>query len=309
MEAQTKVQPITHASAPEAPQRAGPPRAVLVVAALVLTFAAVFGGRLWWHTEHFADTDNAFITGRVHPITARVAGVVTEMSMQDNQRVRTGDLLLKLDPADTLVQIERVKAQIAQSKAILARTELDAQRFQRLFNSGQSAVTQQQLDASVSDRDAARASLAALQAQLKDAELQLAYTELHAPADGRIGKRTVEVGQRVQPGQQLAAVVEDDVWITANFKETQLAKMKMGQQAIITIDAFPGREFKARVDSFSPASGATFALLPPDNATGNFTKIVQRLPVKLLFEPGEIRELKGRLVPGLSALVSVELRN
>src|SRR5512139_807422 len=125
VDASTKVQPIAQVSAPEEPQRSGPPKAVLVVAALVLTFAAIFGGRLWWHMHHFADTDDAYITGRVHPVTARAAAALTEMPMQDNQIVRTGDLLLKLDPADTLVQIERVKAQIAQGNALLARAELD----------------------------------------------------------------------------------------------------------------------------------------------------------------------------------------
>jgi membrane fusion protein (multidrug efflux system) len=133
-----------------------------------------------------------------------------------------------------------------------------------------------------------------------------------APGDGRIGKRTVELGQRVLPGQLLAAVVDGGVWITANFKETQLAQMKIGQRARVEIDAFPGRPLSAMVDSFAPASGATFALLPPDNATGNFTKIVQRVPVKLVFDPQELAraaDLNGRIVPGMSATVSIDLRS
>jgi multidrug efflux pump subunit AcrA (membrane-fusion protein) len=128
-------------------------------------------------------------------------------------------------------------------------------------------------------------------------------------AAGRIGKRTVEVGQRVQPGQQLLAVVQGGVWLTANFKETQLARMKLQQVATVTIDAFPGRVFHAQVQSFSPASGAQFALLPPDNATGNFTRVVQRVPVRLKLDDKEMAEVKEKLVPGLSAKVSVDLRS
>ncbi|TXI25246.1 MAG: HlyD family secretion protein, partial [Roseateles sp.] len=119
---------------------------------------------------------------------------------------------------------------------------------------------------------------------------------------------TAEVGQRVQPGQQLAAVVEPEVWVVANFKETQLERMKPGQKVHVKLDAFPGQELEAHVDSFSPASGASFALLPPDNATGNFTKIVQRVPVKLVFEAESLKRLgeaASRIVPGLSAVVEV----
>jgi membrane fusion protein (multidrug efflux system) len=147
-----------------------------------------------------------------------------------------------------------------------------------------------------------------LGAQLKEAELQSGYTTVLSPGSGRIGKRTVELGQRVQPGQQLAAVVDGSVWIVANFKETQLESMRVGQSATVELDAFPGRALKARVDSFAPASGATFALLPPDNATGNFTKIVQRVPVKLVLDPSQMTDIADRVVPGMSASVSVDLR-
>jgi membrane fusion protein (multidrug efflux system) len=142
------------------------------------------------------------------------------------------------------------------------------------------------------------------------ARRRLGYVELKAASDGRIGKRTVEVGQRVQPGQQLAAIVEPETWVVANFKETQLARMKPGQKVHVKVDAFPGHQLLAHVDSFAPASGASFALLPPDNATGNFTKIVQRVPVKVVFEPESLKalgEAAMRLVPGLSVQVEVEL--
>ncbi|MFG6461113.1 HlyD family secretion protein [Roseateles sp. DXS20W] len=347
-------------------KKSGPPVPLLIVGALLLIGGIALGGRMWWRSQHLVETENAFIAGRIHPVATRVAGVVTEMHMQDNAVVKAGDVLLRLDPADAAVQVERLKAQIAQAdaaiatsaaqiaqaraqaaatgsqvaqaEAVLARTELEAKRSQALFGAELRATSKQELDAALAARDVARADLAArkasasaakeavaaaesarqsanaqkaaTQAQLKDAQNQLGYVEVKAASDGRIGKRTVEVGQRVQPGQQLAAIVEPETWIVANFKETQLAKMKPGQKVHIKVDAFPGRELEGHVDSFAPASGASFALLPPDNATGNFTKIVQRVPVKVVLEPESLKGLgdaASRLVPGLSVQVEVEL--
>jgi membrane fusion protein (multidrug efflux system) len=353
-------------SAPAKPVKSGPPVPLLVIGAALLIGGLGLGGRMWWRSQHIVETENAFVAGRLHPVATRVAGVVTEMRMQDNAPVKVGDLLLKLDPADAQVQIERLKAQIAQTDAaiassaaqiaqaraqaaavqsqvaqaesVLTRTEADAKRSQTLFSAELRATSKQELDGALAARDVARADLAArkanalaakqaiaaaesarqsaaaqkaaTQAQLKDAQNQAGYVELRAVADGRIGKRTVEVGQRVQPGQQLASVVESEVWIVANFKETQLARVKPGQKVEVHVDAFPGVVLHAKVDSFSPASGASFALLPPDNATGNFTKIVQRVPVKLTFEPESLKSLgeaAARIVPGLSVQVEVEI--
>lgn len=357
--------PQENTTAPK-PAKSGPPVPLLVIGVLLLIGGVALGGRMWWRSQHLVETDNAFVAGRIHPVATRVAGVVTEMHMQDNAVVKAGDLLLRLDPADAAVQIERLKAQIAQAdaaiatsaaqiaqaraqaavsgsqvsqaEAVLARTELDAKRSQALFGAELRATSKQELDAALAARDVARADLAArkaganaareavvaaesarqsanaqkaaTQAQLKDAQNQLGYVELRASSNGRIGKRTVEVGQRVQPGQQLAAIVEPETWIVANFKETQLARMKLGQRVRVKVDAFPGTELLGHVDSFAPASGASFALLPPDNATGNFTKIVQRLPVKVVLEPESLKGLgdaAARIVPGLSVQVEVEI--
>ena len=156
--------------------------------------------------------------------------------------------------------------------------------------------------------DAAQAQEKVAEANLKDAELQLSYTGILAPAAGRIGKKNLETGNRVQPGQALLALVQPDVWVVANFKETQLARMRPGQPVRLWVDAFPGREVAGHVESLAPASGAAFALLPPDNATGNFTKIVQRVPVKIVFDSQSASDPEGRLVPGLSAIVEVKVR-
>ena len=151
----------------------------------------------------------------------------------------------------------------------------------------------------------AQASVQEATAALEDAKLQLSYTVITAPTSGRIGRKSVEVGQRLQVGQPLLAVVEDNVWIVANFKETQLEKMRDKQPVEIEIDSFPHHKFRGHIDSLAPGSGNEFALLPPDNATGNFTKIVQRVPVKIVFESDSVRGYENLLSPGISAVVTV----
>ncbi len=144
-------------------------------------------------------------------------------------------------------------------------------------------------------------------AQVKLAELQIEYSTIKAPASGTIGRKNVEAGNRVSSGQTLMVVVEPGLWVVANFKETQLAKMRAGQPAVITIDSIPGKVFTGKVDSFSPATGNEFALLPADNSTGNFTKIVQRVPVKITFDPDSVVGYEDRIRAGESAVVKVAL--
>lgn len=145
-------------------------------------------------------------------------------------------------------------------------------------------------------------------AKLADAQLQLSYTRVVSPANGRVGRKTVEAGQRVQPGQQLMTVVSDEMWLVANFKETQLEKLRPGESVEIKVDSFPHKQFEGVVDSIAPGSGATFALLPPDNATGNFTKIVQRVPVKVRFKKESLHGFETLIVPGMSVVASVKVR-
>jgi membrane fusion protein (multidrug efflux system) len=348
---------------PAAGQKTPPNRRVLGVVALIALIALGTGGRMWYRSHHFVETENAYVAGHVHPVSSRIAGVVTRVLVDDNQRVNAGDLIAELDPADQRVKVEQIQAQIAsagqqvvqaeaqvaqvraqasgaaaqvaQSQAQLLRTRQDAERYGQLYNTQMKAVSKAELDAANAARAGATADLAArregvlaaqaqiaaassarevvkaqikvLQTQLKDAQQQLAYNRIVAPVAGRIGKRSVEVGARIQPGQQLAAVVQEQVWITANFKETQLAGIQPGQSVKIVIDAMPEVPLAGRVDSFSPASGNQFALLPSDNATGNFTKIVQRVPVKIVLRAEDVKKLNGRLVPGMSALAEIEL--
>ncbi|MFS2023422.1 HlyD family secretion protein [Massilia sp. CT11-137] len=363
---QTTVDHKPAAAVPPAPANAakGPPKRVLIVVGLIAAAALAAGGRMWYRSHNFVETENAYVTGHVHPVSSRIPGVVTKVLFEDNQVIKAGDVLAELDPADQGVKVEQIQAQIAsvqqqivqadaaiqqaraqasaaraqvvQAQANLVRAKQDAERYGQLYNTQMKAVSKAEVDAATAARagatadvtarrdnaSAAQAQIAAatsargvleaqvkvLEAQLKDARQQLGYNRIVSPVSGRIGKRSVEVGARVQPGQQLAAIVQDDVWVVANFKETQLPGIVPGQQVSIEVDALPKHELVGRVDSFAPASGNQFALLPADNATGNFTKIVQRVPVKITFAPEDLKKYAGRLVPGMSTVVEIDLR-
>ena len=165
----------------------------------------------------------------------------------------------------------------------------------------------QQLQVTQARARAAEARVQQARAALRQAELNLEYTTVKAPTNGIVARKAVEVGQVVQPGQPLLALVNlDNVWVTANFKETQLKYMRPGQRAAIDVDALGGREFKGHVDSIAAATGARFSLLPPENATGNYVKVVQRIPVKIVFEPGQ--DPNHELRPGMSVTPTVYVR-
>ncbi len=208
-------------------------------------------------------------------------------------------------------QLKQAQDSLEQSKRKVMQSEADIKdaTARQLTSQGQytSAIAaEKQTDIDTSQYQSELASIEQAKSDLEEAELQLSYTKIDAP--GRIGKRTVEVGQRVESGQSLMAIVQPNPWVTANFKETQLTKMKVGQEAEIKIDSFPGKIFKGRVDSFSPASGAKFSVLPPDNASGNFTKVVQRIPVKITFEKNSVGEFASRITPGMSCVVTVDFK-
>jgi membrane fusion protein (multidrug efflux system) len=163
-------------------------------------------------------------------------------------------------------------------------------------------------EAALAQMKSAAAAIDLAHAAAQDAERQLSYAEIRAPADGRVGNKSVEIGNRIQIGQTLMVVVEPEIWFEANYKETQLAHIRAGQEAEVKIDAIPEHTFTGRVESVAPASGAEFALLPADNATGNFTKVVQRVPVKIVLSALETEAYSDRIRPGLSAVVNVQIR-
>lgn len=199
---------------------------------------------------------------------------------------------------------------VNQAQAKLAQAQQGVSQAQAQLASSRGGLQQAQAggvqtDVNRSEYGAAQAAITQAQANLAEAQLQLSYTNITAPSTGRVGRKTVEVGERVQTGQPLMAVVGNDVWVVANFKETQVDRMRAGEPVEVELDAFPGRTFTGKVNSLSPASGSEFALLPPDNATGNFTKVVQRIPVKITLDPESIRGYETQITPGMSATVTV----
>lgn len=225
-------------------------------------------------------------------------------------------------------QIVEANAAIIAAQANVEKTVLDLKRASELVNETPRGVSRQEYDAAKAASDSARANkasadarkvaataasesaraqVATAEASLHDANLAYGYTKVIAPVSGYVGRRSVEVGARVNAGQTLLSIVSDQVWVVANFKETQLHGMKQGTEARMTIDALPDLTFIGHVDSLSPASGSQFALLPPDNATGNFTKVVQRVPVKILFSEEDLRRYRERLAPGLSTIVKIRV--
>jgi membrane fusion protein, multidrug efflux system len=269
-------------------------------------------------------TDNQAVSAG--SLLARLDAKDFEVACKQAQAQLAGARARRLEAA---ARIDQARAQVAREQARATKAQNDFSRANSLFEGGSGAISKQELDLARSDTDAAQAALEAAnsgqksadasaneahaleqaaEAGLADAELQLSYANLVAPADGRIGKKNLEIGNRVQPGQALLALVQPDIWVLANFKETQLASLRPGQSVRILVDAFPGHKFVGTVESLSPASGSEFALLPPDNATGNFTRIVQRVPVKIVLDRASLGNYSGRLVAGMSAQVEVKVR-
>ncbi|WP_375514460.1 HlyD family secretion protein [uncultured Nostoc sp.] len=208
--------------------------------------------------------------------------------------------------ASARVGVAKAQSQLAQAQENVtnAQAKLAASKggLQQATAGGQDTTVKR------SQYEAAKAAIAQSEASLKDAQLQLSYANVTAPSAGRVGRKNVEIGNRVQSGTPLMAIVDNEYWVVANFKETQLEKMRPGEPVEIKLDTFPHHTFTGRVDSVSPASGAQFALLPPDNATGNFTKVVQRIPVKVVFDQKSIQGYESRITPGMSAEVAVEVK-
>jgi membrane fusion protein, multidrug efflux system len=327
--------------------------AVALALALGVAGAADFGYGYFTTGRYLESTDDAYVKADSTIISPKVSGYIAEVPVGDNQPVKAGQLLARIEDADFRTVLDQSHADVAASDA--AVRNLDAQialqqpvieqgtadvaaaeanlqfaqeeqaRYDGLMKSGSGTIQRaQQTDAALREKIAqlqhGKSGLLAAQrkvdvlsterakavAQLDrahaieaQAALNLSYTRIIAPVDGTVGARTLRVGQYVQAGTQLMAVVPlDAVYVVANFKETQLTYVRDGQPVEIRVDGFHGSKLRGHVDSLSPASGLEFALLPPDNATGNFTKIVQRVPVKIVLDD---HSLSGLLRPGMSA--------
>ena len=318
---------------------------VAVVALLLLTAGAV-APSAWNYLQSYQSTDDAQIDGHIDPLSSRINGTVVRVHVEDDDRVKAGELLVEIDPRDYEIaaaqaraRLELALAQFASARqdyaAALANTreadaanykaQRDAHRFAVLLdrqvvaqNEYDQYIATARVDAAKVDsyREAAGSALKtiaargadvdAAKAALDQALLNLSYTKIYAPANGIVGKRGVELGSRIEPGQTLMFVTEtDEIWVTANFKETQLARMHPGQKVTIHVDTF-GRSYQGYVKNLPGASGDRFSLLPSENATGNYVKVVQRLPVRIMFDAGQD---PGHLLhPGMSVEPKVWLR-
>jgi membrane fusion protein (multidrug efflux system) len=259
----------------------------VVIGAIVL----IFIGRWAYGLLTTETTDDAFVTSRVHQVSTRVQGQVLAVNVGDNQKVKAGDVLVTLDPREFEANVKSAQAKYSKAHKDLGRMS----GYGGFLPDEKPILDQYQADALSSE------------AMLQESTLQYEFTKIIAPADGTIGSRNVETGQLVVPGQALLALVEPNPWIVANFKEGQLSKIRVGQRVEIEVDAIPGHTFEGTVDSVSPGSGATFSLLPPDNATGNFTKVVQRVSVKITFNKEALKGFEDRVVAGLSSYVSIKV--
>ncbi|AAM71353.1 MAG TPA: HlyD family secretion protein [Chlorobaculum sp.] len=303
----------------------------LVIFGILLAIGLVWGGMKLIRSLSYEETDDAQIAGNIYPVIPRVPGKVVEVLANDNQMVKKGDVLIRLDPSDYQIKRDMAEAQLLKARAAVSgakadiiaaaaaqiKLAADLRRSQNLQK--QDVISRAELDAATAGATAASAQHAAAgdnykaalaqaklaEAELKNAELQLSWTTITAPADGKVSKKNVQPGQYVTPGQQLIAIVgSGDLWVVANFKETQLEHMRPGQKVIIKVDAFPGKELKGHIDSISAGTGAEFALLPPDNASGNFVKVTQRVPVKIVFD--EKTDLP--LAAGMNVIAEVKVK-
>jgi membrane fusion protein, multidrug efflux system len=343
-----------------------PSKAALKRTALGLALVAALGvgaerGYDYWKVGRFqVSTDNAYVQADYTTVAPKISGYVMEVLVGDNETVKAGQILARIDDRDFRVALDQARADvdttdavirnldaqigqqqsvidqeradIAAAEASLSYAAADNTRYDNLMKTGYGTVQRAQLaetalrektaalqknraglvvaerkiDVLTSERSKALAQRDRALATRRQAELNLSYTSISAPVDGTVGARSLRVGQFVQAGTALMAVVPlDSVYLVANYKETQLADVRPGQTVDIEIDSFPGKVLHGHVDSLSPASGLEFALLPPDNATGNFTKIVQRVPVKIAFDD---KALVGLLRPGMSAEPTIDTR-
>ena len=339
-------------------------RKLLMAGAAVaaLTGAGWYGFDYWTVGRYLVSTDDAYVKADNTTVAPKVSGYLHEVLVGDNERVRAGQLLARIDQRDFNVALDQARADVAAAHAAIASkqaqlgvqqavidaarasvdvdkaavtftaqenkryTDLAATGFGSVQNAQQAqsrnagaqaaiardtanlASAVKQVDLLKAEIVQANAALARAQALQSQAELNLEYTSITAPIDGVVGNRSLRVGQFVQAGTQLMSVVPvAGAYVVANFKETQLTDVRKGQRVEIAVDTFPGQIVHGHVDSIAPASGQEFALLPPDNATGNFTKVVQRIPVKIALDLDSSSAVELR--PGMSVIPTVETKS
>jgi membrane fusion protein, multidrug efflux system len=296
------------ASAPPAAARRRPPlyrrRWFLPAVAFALVVLVVAGAGYWWYSSGRVSTDDAFIEGRIVRISAQVDGQVTQVAVADNQQVKEGDLLVQLDDRELRAQLGQLESLLRSAEVMAQNAAIDARRAEELFR--RQLIARQALDAAQALARSRAAEVEALRKQVAAARLKVSYTHITAPEAGRVTRRTVEEGAYVQVGQVLMTIVPPEFWVIANFKETQLDRVRPGLPDEIKVDAYPRLRLRGHVDSVQAGTGARFSLLPPENATGNYVKVVQRVPVKILLD--ELPPDPYVLGPGMSVVPTIKLR-
>jgi len=329
------------------------------LAAGILVILIIKGAGILTDRYKYQETNDAQVQEYINPVVTRVSGYIKEVRFEENQAVKKGDTLLKIDPSQfQLQELESAegtanaraelqvlesnivtatglasvaRSQIAAVRARLTRQEKEYSRYSKLFTAESATAeklenVKEGLDVARSDYESAlgnyraslskiddyRAQKAGVSAEIRRrnaiqnrAQLDLGYTAIIAPYKGKMGRRTIQAGEFVQANQTLANIVNQDAdkWVVANFKETQIGKMRIGQPVLIETDAYPDEVFHGKILSLSPGTGSSFSLLAPDNSTGNFVKIVQRIPVKVQFT--DDREKTAILSAGMNATVKV----
>ncbi|MCD8024059.1 MAG: HlyD family secretion protein [Candidatus Gastranaerophilales bacterium] len=309
---------------------------VLSVIGAVLAIGLIY---LLYQSYHYRSTDDAYVETTTVDVAPKVSGEIVEVFVDDNMRVKEGDLVAIIERNDYEIKLAQAKARYERallnqknakanfsaykSKIELAKTDLE--RYKALYKDG--AVSKQELDNMQTQYDMASANLtnadqaliseeknnvadaeiSELKALMEQAELYLSYTKIYAPINGTVSSKRVEKGMYVNPGTGLFTIVPDKTWVVANYKENQLEGMKENQEVLIKIDAYPHHTFKGKVDSIQMASGAKSSMFPPENAVGSFVKIVQRVPVKIVFTE-DIDTAKYKIIPGLSVVPKVKVR-
>ena len=281
-----------------------PHRTLLIVASCVGLAGLIFAVSYWLYTRNHEDTDDAFIDTHIIEISPKVEGQVSKVYVDDNQPVKQGDPLVDIDPADYEAKLGEARAEVLAAEADARKAAGDAASAQQLY--AKDRVSRQDKDHAVDEAEASRARADLARKKLELAELNLSYTRLSAPIEGQVTRKAVELRSYVHVGQALMALVPRQVWVTANFKETQLTRMRAGQRVSISVDPYPARRFAGHVESIQAGTGARFSLLPPENATGNYVKVVQRVPVKITFD--DPPEALPPLSPGMSVVPVVDLR-
>ena len=277
-----------------------PKKIALVGVVAFVAFASILFAYLQWKYEN---TDDAYVQAYSTQIAPKVAGIVTHVLVIENQGVHAGQILMQIDRKDYEAELADAIASRGSVQAQYLNAERDYRRMKLLI--ADQAISPQDFDRAGANYRNLDKQMRAADARVEEARLNLEYTSVRAPSDGTIARRSIDVGMYAAAGTAvLGFIPNDERWVDANFKETQLTRIAPGRPAKVKVDAIKGKTFEGVVESVSPATGATFTLLPPDNATGNFTKVVQRVPVRIRLKnlgPDDLAALQA----GLSAEVDV----